>query len=128
MSEESYNSGSQASFENTKHKVELCRAFAETGLCPYGEICMFAHGVEELMMHQPVLKTKKCRNYHTDGYCRFGERCNFKHEKDAKPRKKKNLYKFHRILNSYPDIILRSMISETFKPSSFINHLESSYY
>ncbi len=36
MSEESNNSGNQGYFENTKHKIELCRSFAETGLCPYG--------------------------------------------------------------------------------------------
>lgn len=31
--------------------------------------------------------------------------------KKANPRKKKNLYKFHRILNSYPDLILLCMTS-----------------
>lgn len=87
---------------------------------------MFAHGLEELKMYQPVLKAKKCRNYHVDGYCRFGERCNFRHEKDAKPRKKKNLYKFHKILNSYPDIILRSMINETSRAFSFAHSFEHS--
>ena len=86
--------------------MELCRSFCEFGFCPYGSMCMFAHGVQELMMHQPVLKAKKCRNYHTHGYCRFGVRCNFRHEKNARPKKKKNLYKFHKILNGYGDLIL----------------------
>lgn len=111
MSEESDYVDREYSFPSGKHKIELCRSFCELGFCPYGTYCIFAHGIEELSRNQPALKVKKCRNYHTDGYCRFGARCNFRHEKNAKPRKKKNLYKFHRILNSYPDVILNTMLN-----------------
>lgn len=72
MSEESDNADRDSSFLKGKHKIELCRSFCQLGFCPYGQYCIFAHGIEELSMHQPALKVKKCRNYHTDGYCRFG--------------------------------------------------------
>ncbi len=42
------------------------------GYCPYGEIYMFVHEVEELVMHQPALKVKKCINFNINSYCKFG--------------------------------------------------------
>ena len=31
-----------------KYKTELCKTFSDTGICPYGDKCRFAHGKEEL--------------------------------------------------------------------------------
>jgi len=78
------------------------------------------------MMYQPVLKSKKCRNYHTNGYCRFGIRCNFRHEKAVKPRKKKNMYKFHKMFSSYPELILGSLINKNSNTPSNSECSESS--
>ena len=32
-----------------KYKTELCKTFRETGKCPYGFKCRFAHGKDELV-------------------------------------------------------------------------------
>ncbi|CAM6005580.1 unnamed protein product [Sphagnum balticum] len=63
-----------------KRKLELCKSFTERGYCLYGDNCFFAHGVEELVLHQPTLRKKMCRNYHQHKFCKFGSRCNFVHE------------------------------------------------
>ena len=34
--------------KDPKYKTELCKTFSETGKCPYGFKCRFAHGKEEL--------------------------------------------------------------------------------
>lgn len=81
-------------------------------------MCIFAHGVQELLMNQPALKVKKCRNYHTNGFCRYGLRCNFKHEKNAKPKKKKNQYRYHRMFNSYADVLLQPLMKPKLQTNS----------
>jgi hypothetical protein len=63
-------------------------------------------------MYQPILKANKCKNYFTNGSCRFGERCNFRHDKDARIPKKKNLFRFHRILKEYPDLVMNFMLKK----------------
>ena len=84
-----------------KRKVELCRSFAESGYCVYGESCYFAHGLEELVLHQPTLRKKMCRNYHQHKYCRFGARCNFVHDPNHgfQPKKPKSMLK---MMEEYP--------------------------
>ncbi|XP_065880294.1 zinc finger CCCH domain-containing protein 14-like isoform X2 [Euphorbia lathyris] len=39
-------------------KTELCNKWQETGACPYGENCQFAHGIKEL---HPVIRHPRCR-------------------------------------------------------------------
>lgn len=34
--------------QNNKVKSSLCKNFTQTGLCPYGDKCQFAHGTQEL--------------------------------------------------------------------------------
>ena len=64
-----------------KYKTELCQKFQNTGKCPYGYKCRFAHGKEELVSKHPKVNYKKneCKTFHRIGYCPYGSRCNFKH-------------------------------------------------
>jgi hypothetical protein len=67
-------------------KTELCRTFDETGSCPYGNRCQFAHGGAELRpveRHQKY-KTEHCQKFHTEGVCPFGSRCVFIHDEDVR--------------------------------------------
>jgi butyrate response factor 1 len=84
-----------------KRKLELCISFAESGYCIYGSSCFFAHGLEELVMHQPTLRKKMCRNFHQHKYCKFGSRCNFVHDPKHGfyPKKPKSMLK---MMEEYP--------------------------
>lgn len=75
------SSGRYKDFKTQLYKTELCRSYQETGTCPYGNHCQFAHGDPQL---RPVLrhrkfKTEKCRNF-LNGYCPYGARCCFVHD------------------------------------------------
>jgi len=35
-----------------RYKTELCATYSRAGTCPYGHKCQFAHGVEELRVHE----------------------------------------------------------------------------
>ncbi|XP_051521951.1 mRNA decay activator protein ZFP36L1-like [Myxocyprinus asiaticus] len=76
-------SGSTSSIAATssRYKTELCRTFAERGVCKYGGKCQFAHGPEELrdLNRHPKYKTEPCRTYHSIGFCPYGIRCHFVH-------------------------------------------------
>ena len=65
-----------------KYKTELCKKFEETGKCPYGSKCRFAHGKEELnIRHRDNnYKQKDCKSFNELGFCPYGERCNFRHD------------------------------------------------
>ncbi|KAL8137551.1 hypothetical protein V2J09_003552 [Rumex salicifolius] len=62
-------------------KTELCNKWQETGLCPYGEHCQFAHGIEELrpVLRHPRYKTEVCRMVLAGDHCPYGHRCHFRH-------------------------------------------------
>ncbi|XP_067877626.1 mRNA decay activator protein ZFP36L2-like isoform X2 [Heterodontus francisci] len=64
------------------YKTELCRRFAESGGCKYGDRCQFAHGLHELRLlpRHPKYKTEYCRTFHTLGFCPYQTRCHFIHE------------------------------------------------
>lgn len=66
------------------YKTELCNKFMESGRCPYGTRCQFAHGELELRRSKRStdrrFKTLKCRNFHNHGTCRYGKRCQFIHD------------------------------------------------
>lgn len=64
-----------------KFKTELCKKYSETGKCPYGMKCRFAHGKEELLSKKLCnnYKKKQCKTFYECGYCPYGSRCNFKH-------------------------------------------------
>ena len=71
--------------ENTfdpKYKTELCKKYQNTGKCPYGFKCRFAHGKEELITKAQGVNYKKkpCKTFHEKGYCPYGSRCSFRHD------------------------------------------------
>ena len=67
--------------KDPKYKTELCKTFTETGKCPYGFKCRFAHGKEELSKKTLCnnYKKKSCKTFSELGYCPYGSRCSFKH-------------------------------------------------
>ncbi|XP_041037973.1 mRNA decay activator protein ZFP36L1-like [Carcharodon carcharias] len=76
--------GSTSGFRTYPHlyKTELCRRFAESGGCKYGDRCQFAHGLHELRLlpRHPKYKTEYCRTFHTLGFCPYESRCHFIHQ------------------------------------------------
>ncbi|XP_066309276.1 zinc finger CCCH domain-containing protein 9-like isoform X1 [Miscanthus floridulus] len=62
-------------------KTELCNKWEETGACPYGDQCQFAHGVAELrpVIRHPRYKTQVCRMVLGGEVCSYGHRCHFRH-------------------------------------------------
>lgn len=73
MDIEVYNQGMQ--------KTELCNKWEETGECPYGNNCRFAHGIAELrpVIRHPRYKTEICRMFISGNMCPYGHRCHFRH-------------------------------------------------
>jgi hypothetical protein len=74
----------KAAVDETKYKTELCRKYENTGYCPYGKKCKFAHGKEELnekfLNNKRRYKSKKCNSFHSTMQCPYGSRCLFAHE------------------------------------------------
>nr|CAB3460660.1 unnamed protein product [Digitaria exilis] len=62
-------------------KTELCNKWEETGACPYGDHCQFAHGIAELrpVIRHPRYKTEVCRMVLAGVVCSYGYRCHFRH-------------------------------------------------
>ncbi|KAJ9708291.1 hypothetical protein PVL29_000378 [Vitis rotundifolia] len=62
-------------------KTELCNKWQESGTCPYGDHCQFAHGIEELrpVIRHPRYKTEVCRMVLAGDACPYGHRCHFRH-------------------------------------------------
>ncbi|CAL4901692.1 unnamed protein product [Urochloa decumbens] len=62
-------------------KTELCNKWEETGACPYGDRCQFAHGITELrpVIRHPRYKTQVCRMLLAGAGCPYGHRCHFLH-------------------------------------------------
>ncbi len=66
-----------------KIKSSLCKNFTQTGLCPYGDKCQFAHGTHELRCNAEInvsYKTKYCNSFLNKRSCIYGFRCNFIHK------------------------------------------------
>ncbi|XP_022878915.1 zinc finger CCCH domain-containing protein 15-like [Olea europaea var. sylvestris] len=63
------------------HKTELCNKWQQTGTCPYGDHCQFAHGIKELrpVLRHPRYKTEVCRMVLNGDHCPYGHRCHFRH-------------------------------------------------
>ncbi|PKA64579.1 Zinc finger CCCH domain-containing protein 9 [Apostasia shenzhenica] len=70
---EAYNQG--------MFKTELCNKWQESGDCPYGAQCQFAHGISELrpVIRHPRYKTELCRMVLSGDTCPYGHRCHFRH-------------------------------------------------
>uniref|UniRef100_A0AC35U1E7 C3H1-type domain-containing protein n=1 Tax=Rhabditophanes sp. KR3021 TaxID=114890 RepID=A0AC35U1E7_9BILA len=63
-------------------KTSLCSVFEKTNKCPYGIICRFAHGLNDLRPppeKHPKYKTQLCDTFTEKGSCPYGSRCQFIH-------------------------------------------------
>lgn len=72
-----------------KLKTEMCKTYSLGFVCPYGDLCSFAHGEAELRKKVLIpsrYKTVKCRDFHGKGFCNFGLRCQFLHMERSKKR------------------------------------------
>lgn len=51
------------------YKTELCRSWADSGHCNYGERCQYAHGAQEKrpVPRHPKYKTEMCQSFHQNG-------------------------------------------------------------
>lgn len=72
-------------FNQGMYKTELCNKWQETGTCPYGDHCQFAHGLSELrpVIRHPRYKTQVCRMVLAGITCPYGHRCHFRHSAAA---------------------------------------------
>lgn len=59
-------------------KTKICTHWKNTGSCPSGDECLFAHGTKELK----TFKHKLCKNYEENGSCPRGKECLFAHGKE----------------------------------------------
>lgn len=71
----------KATHDEQRYRTELCHKFTETGYCPYGDRCQFAHGAEQLrqVARHPKYKTEPCASFWSTGLCAYGPRCRFMH-------------------------------------------------
>ncbi|KAK2652331.1 hypothetical protein Ddye_012187 [Dipteronia dyeriana] len=69
-------------------KTEICNKWEQTGTCPYGVNCQFAHGITELrpVMRHPKYKTQLCRMVLYGHKCPYGHRCHFRHSLNHQDR------------------------------------------
>ncbi len=87
---------------NNKVKSSLCKNFTQTGLCPYGDKCQFAHGTQELRCNAEInvsYKTKYCNSFLNRKCCIYGFRCNFIHKNNTpvdEQEKWNKIYSNHR--------------------------------
>lgn len=87
---------------NNKIKSSLCKNFTQTGLCPYGDKCQFAHGTHELRCNAELnvsYKTKYCNSFLNKKCCVYGFRCNFIHKNNTpvdEKQKWNQIYANHR--------------------------------
>jgi len=58
-------------------KTRLCTYFMDTGVCPSGDNCTFAHGAHEIRS----FKTRMCK-FVASGTCPQGDKCVFAHSPD----------------------------------------------
>lgn len=70
----------------------MCRKFQDTGYCPYGSKCNFAHGSHQMRkLDAPSYKVQKtpsvsdkfkqqpCLVFHNGGVCHLGSKCSYIH-------------------------------------------------
>ncbi|KAK0598727.1 hypothetical protein LWI29_037379 [Acer saccharum] len=69
-------------------KTEICNKWEQTGTCPYGVNCQFAHGITELrsVKRHPKYKTQLCRMVLYGDKCPYGHRCHFRHSLNHQDR------------------------------------------
>ena len=99
--------------QRSMYKRELCKNWAESGFCRFGEKCQYAHGVDELseehhlylmeQMKQPndKYKSQNCRAFYREKICMYGKRCHFRHEFRSFKKIHRHFYMCHLSALSY---------------------------
>lgn len=119
---EKKNSSLSAIGPSSRYKTELCRSFAEVGMCKYGDKCQFAHGDEELrtITRHPKFKTENCKSFHSTGFCPYGPRCHFIHNNDESKKSILTNLQGCAVSNSTPSVpvsqVTTSAIATGFSP------------
>jgi hypothetical protein len=62
--------------QNLARDREICRHFARTGRCKFGDACKNGH---DIAGSAPIDKSA-CRQFAENGSCRFGDTCKFSHD------------------------------------------------
>ena len=106
--------------KDPKYKTELCQKFMETGNCPYGIKCRFAHGKNELnsKIFNINYKKKPCKSFNQFGFCPYGSRCNFLHNN----RKIRNINLPYFYIMTFIDFITLNKRLPVFKNLEFDNN------
>ncbi len=91
-----------------KYRTEMCFHVLETGKCPFGDLCKFAHSSEELRQQVKPgnFKSAPCKSFFEDGFCNYGVRCKYMHRSDVEKKR----------LQVFRDITAQTI------PSNFILH------
>ena len=105
----SFQHEQQQFLNDPKYKTELCKKFSDTGMCPYGSKCRFAHGKGELIskMLNSNYKKKPCKTFNENGFCPYGSRCSFKHSERSLREVKLPFY--------YVNVYIKNTIEPTHK-------------
>mmetsp|Transcript_87009 Transcript_87009/g.106709 ORF Transcript_87009/g.106709 Transcript_87009/m.106709 type:complete len:120 (+) Transcript_87009:1-360(+) len=63
------------------YKKVMCKHYEQSGVCPYGNSCTFAHGPQDLggKGGKSNYKTVMCKFYQQQGFCPRGDSCTFAH-------------------------------------------------
>lgn len=74
---------------NMRRNTEMCRFILQNKVCPFGEICLYAHSSKELIVptrdYGYIYRTKPCAFLLENKVCPYGNKCSFVHEGIAKP-------------------------------------------
>lgn len=107
-----------------KYKTEMCKSWADTNFCVYGNKCRFAHGRQELFGKPVVVnkyKLKDCNSFKEHGICMYGARCNFKHDERRLSDIDRSFFSLKPLLGNQR----RLRVFETLSPSSSPLNLSS---
>ena len=98
----------------TKWKTEMCHYWEMYGTCKFGDLCAFAHGVEELNQRKMSsnYKTKACKQFFELGYCSYGIRCQFSHKvlKECPEEDKVSYMKILKEFNNEENLISHEIV------------------
>lgn len=114
--------------DDTKYKTELCKKFSETGHCPYGRKCKFAHGKhelnEKLLANKRRYKSKLCNSFHSNMTCPYGSRCLFAHENRTVQELQQPVCVYEKLV-SYPDLLNNSFTNRRQRLPAFAGAIEN---
>ena len=88
-----YSRSTMAPATSPQYKTQMCRGWASTGTCAYGQKCQFAHGQDEMrpnvigfsgpptttLAMSEQYKTQLCRGWAAHGTCAYRDKCMFAH-------------------------------------------------